>query len=168
MYLKNVAIGVGMTLGVQLVPGAWIKTGDYVVPNTSYQMKGDAGFQSKTGTKGGASGTSGTSGGIGTSGSRGSGGSGAFGGFGGGSLFGTGGGGLFGSGSGGGPVDDACGGGPLTLTEGGNVGSILYEQNLNDALPYDWVKNLWLCGCPFSMAGTGLYWDSRPLIMCVF
>lgn len=166
MHLKNLAIGLGMTLGVQLVPGAWVKSGDYIVPNTSYQMKGGPGY------KGGASGTSGTTGGSSVFGNgRGTtGGSSVFGGgtsgggsgiFGGGTGLG-GGGSVFGGGAG-----DSCGA-PLVLSENGSAGDLITEGNLNDALPYSWASKFWLCGCPLSLEGSGLYWDTRPLVMCMF
>jgi hypothetical protein len=41
--------------------------------------------------------------------------------------------------------------------------------SMNDALPYEWAKKFWLCGNQtISMAGTGLYWQDRPLLMCIF
>lgn len=165
-------MGLWMLFGVQLIPGYWQVSGDYVVPNANYMpvktgletKTGASAFQNKTGKTGAEikADASNPSTGAGSAASTAAGGAGA-GTSGGSPVFGG------GTGSTGGiGLTAMCG--PLQAsTDVRGIAGATWETNLNDWLPYDWAKKFWLCGCPpISMEGSGLYWQSRPIIMCMF
>lgn len=132
MRMKSLAVGLAMTLGVQLMPSHWVKKGDYIVPVIGEQSASHPFW--KTGRSGGAdsAGSSVVPGsGFGPDGNTGLG-----------SQY-------------------LRGDWPLNDPDG-------WETDLNDALPWDWARRFWLCGNEFSLQGSLLYWEDRPLRMCIF